>query len=405
MAITDAIKTDLLLKKLYGVAKTDTAANKSPGNEATASPSLNRGDLIWTQAASIPTTAAAVSGIVQAYQTTARIECTSDTSTNKISGTVYPTWKTELTNWIPPEFDTANVTNTYRVKVFFGATGVSDPSSTGGTQISADGTASTGEWYFDYQAGTLNFIGGTIPTGMTGTSVIYVYGYRYVGSVGVTQLPNLTVASSLTVNSRDVLSSLDIVSAAVANEISARAATSAALQSAINTVSAAAAAGAGVDTVSIFNAISVVSAGVDRVSNALSNEISNRASAVNVVSNALSVETANRISADNAVSIAAQSAVNTVSAAVNTVSNALSAEIVNRTSADNAASVAAQSAINTVSAAVNVVSNALSAEILNRVSAANVLSGRIDTVSAVAASGGGGGISFALALKIASLRL
>ena len=183
MAISDSIKTDLLYKKLFGVAKSDTAANKSPSNEATASPLLNRGDKTWTQAASIPTTAAAVTGVVQAYTTTARIQCTADTTTTAISS-VYPTWKTGLTDWIPPEFDTANVTNTYRVKVYFGASGVSDPATTGGTAIFADGSGGTGEWYFDYQAGTLHFLGGTIPTGMTGSSVIYIYGYRYVGTSG-----------------------------------------------------------------------------------------------------------------------------------------------------------------------------------------------------------------------------
>ena len=183
MAISDPTKIDLLYKKLFGVAKTDTSTNKSPSNEAIASPFINRGDKTWTQAGLIPTTAAAVTGVVQAYTTTARIQCTADTTTTAIGG-VYPTWKTGLTDWIPPEFDTANVSNTYRVQVYYGASGVSNPASTGGTQIFADGSGGSGEWYFDYQAGTLHFLGGTIPTGMTGSSVIYIYGYRYVGLSG-----------------------------------------------------------------------------------------------------------------------------------------------------------------------------------------------------------------------------
>ena len=94
---------------------------------------------------------------------------------------------------------------------------------------------------------------------------------------------------------------------------------------------------AAIDTVS--NAISVVSVGVDRVSNALSNEISNRASAdnalsnsISIVSNALSNEISNRNSAVNAVSNALSNEISNRGSAVNIVSNALSAEIVNRVS-------------------------------------------------------------------------
>jgi cytoskeletal protein CcmA (bactofilin family) len=101
-----------------------------------------------------------------------------------MSGSVYPTWKTGLTDWIPPEFDTVNVTNSYRVKVYYGASGLADPSTSGGTQIFADGILGTGEWYFDYQAGILHFYGNSIPTGMTSSHVIYVFGYRYVGPKG-----------------------------------------------------------------------------------------------------------------------------------------------------------------------------------------------------------------------------
>jgi len=204
MAINQTAYVDLLVKKLYGVDKTDLPGNKSPSNEAIASPLLNRGDKTWTQATSIPTTAAAVSNIVQAYTTTSLVECTGDNTTTPVSS-VYPTWKTGLTNWIPPEFDTVNGTNTYRVAVYFAATGAAASFPTGFTQIYADGSGGVGEYYFDYQAGTLNFIGGTIPAGMSGSSRIYVVGYRYVGLTGVTNLPNITLgtggaAGTLTTN-------------------------------------------------------------------------------------------------------------------------------------------------------------------------------------------------------------
>ncbi len=187
MAISDSTKIDLLLKKLYGVTKTDTAGNKSPSNEAISSPLLIRGDTIWTQANSIPSTAGVVTGVVQSYLSTSKIQCTADTTTQLISG-IFPTWRTNLTNWISPEFDTVNLTNTYRVSVYYGNTGLADPATTGGTQIFADGSGNAGEWYFDYQSGVLHFLGGTPPTGMTGSHTVYIYGYRYVGSTTINSL-------------------------------------------------------------------------------------------------------------------------------------------------------------------------------------------------------------------------
>jgi hypothetical protein len=182
MAISDTSKIDLLYKKLFGVAKTDTATNKGLGNESIASPSLIRGDKVWSQSGSIPATAAAVAGIVQAYQTTARIECTAITSAVPISS-VYPSWNTNLTDWISPEFG-----SDYFVKVYADTAGAANPASTG-TQLSDSGSGSIGEWYFDYQSGVLNFIGGTIPAVLTGslnqTKVLYLTGYQYTGLVGV----------------------------------------------------------------------------------------------------------------------------------------------------------------------------------------------------------------------------
>ena len=157
MAILDSAKVDLLFKKLFGVAKTDTPTNKGASNESIASPAINRGDKIWTQASNVPTTAAAVTGIVQAYQTTAAIQCVADTTSTAVGG-VYPTWKTNLTDWIPPEFGA-----TYFVGVYADTSGVANPVATG-TQMFDSGIAGVGEWFFDYQAGVLNFIGGTIPT-------------------------------------------------------------------------------------------------------------------------------------------------------------------------------------------------------------------------------------------------
>ena len=188
MAITDSAKVDLLYKKYFGVTKTDLPANKSPSNESIASPLLVRGDTVWQQASSIPGTAAAVAGIVQSYNSTSRIECTADTTTVPISS-VYPTWKTNLTDWVPSEFG-----STYFVKVYVDNASASDPSSTG-TQIFDSGSGGTGEWNFDYSAGVLNFIGGTIPTVLTSSKKIFVMGYRYIGLKGINVFGNLTVGN------------------------------------------------------------------------------------------------------------------------------------------------------------------------------------------------------------------
>lgn len=185
MAISDSQKVDLLYKKLFGVTKTDLPANKSPSNESIASPALLRGDNIWQEAANIPATAAAVANIVQAYQTTGRIQCTADTTTTPISS-VYPSWKTNLTDWIPPEFG-----STYFVKVYADTAGASDPTVTG-TQLSDSGIAGVGEWNFDYQSGVLNFIGGTIPAALTVSKVIFIVGYRYIGLRGIASLGNIS---------------------------------------------------------------------------------------------------------------------------------------------------------------------------------------------------------------------
>ena len=192
MAISDSQKVDLLYKKLFGVAKTDLPANKSPSNESIASPALIRGDTVWQQSDQIPATAAAVVGIVQSYQTTNRILCTDDITSVPV-GSVYPSWKTNLTDWIPPEFGA-----TYFVKVYADAPLAADPTVTG-TQLSDSGIAGVGEWNFDYQAGVLNFIGGTIPAVLT-AKVIYVTGYRYVGTKGLGGYSNIGNLNAATGN-------------------------------------------------------------------------------------------------------------------------------------------------------------------------------------------------------------
>ena len=196
MAISDSAKVDLLYKKYFGVTKTDLPANKSPSNESIASPALLRGDNVWQQATSIPPTAAAVASVVQAYQTTGRVECVADTTSTPISS-VYPSWKTNLTDWIPPEFGA-----TYFVKVYAETTGNVNPTT--GTPLSDSGIAGVGEWNFDYSAGVLNFIGGTIPAALTAAKVIYITGYRYVGTKGVTNYPGGMTIGNITITGNTI---------------------------------------------------------------------------------------------------------------------------------------------------------------------------------------------------------
>jgi len=177
MAISDNQKVDYLWKKLgYGATKTDTNANKFAPNEAIASPLILRGDKVWQQSSSIPTTLpGSSSGVVTVYPTSNPRECTED-----ITATSNRTWKTGLTDWIPPE-----IGSTYQAKVYIHTSGDAGNASTG-DQVFATGSGNDDEWFFDYQSGVLHFIGTNLPNGIsfTGKSV-YISGGRYTGAFGV----------------------------------------------------------------------------------------------------------------------------------------------------------------------------------------------------------------------------
>jgi len=177
MAITDAKKVDYLWKKIgYGATKTDTNANKLAPNEAIASPLLLRGDRTWNQASSIPAVLPGSSaGVVTVYPTSNPNETTQD-----LTATANRTWKTNLTDWIPPEFG-----STYQAKVYIHTSGDA-AGATGGTQVFATGSGNNDEWFFDYQSGVLHFIGANLPNGVdfTGKSV-YIAGGRYTGTIGL----------------------------------------------------------------------------------------------------------------------------------------------------------------------------------------------------------------------------
>ena len=196
MAITDAQKVDLLYKKIgFGVAKTDTSAFKSPSNEANASPLLTRGDTIWVESSLIPATKpVSNSSVMLLYQDTlsSTIQATLDST---VSGT-NRTWLTNLRDWIPAEFG-----SDYQVKVYADTNGSTTPQTTG-TQLFADGSGNSDSWYFDYQAGILNFPDTNVPTAVSGKR-IFVVGARYAGLKGIGTLANLDIGN-LNVNSMSI---------------------------------------------------------------------------------------------------------------------------------------------------------------------------------------------------------
>jgi len=197
MAISIAQYVDLLFKKLQGVAKTANASTKSASNESIASPAFIRGDVVWTQSDQIPSTAQAIANISLALIGANSVQCAADTTVPPIGG-IRPTWLTNTTYWVPQEFGA-----TWLPKVYVGPSGAANIEATG-TQIFSAGSSGTGEYYFDTQAGVLNFIGETIPAVLTAGNVVYVSGYQYVGDLGVTNLPSGTNIGNLQINGNTI---------------------------------------------------------------------------------------------------------------------------------------------------------------------------------------------------------
>ena len=178
MSISDNQKLDFLWKKLgYGATKTDINSVKTATNESIPSPLLLSGTGLWTDAYQIPTLIPSSSShIVEIYDDTGNGSATVET-VEDTTATPNRTWKTGLTNWIPPQFG-----STYAVKVYIAPTGTADP-QTSGTRIFAAGSGNNDEFFFDYQSGVLNFIGTNLPSGIDGNE-IFIVGARYIGKTG-----------------------------------------------------------------------------------------------------------------------------------------------------------------------------------------------------------------------------
>jgi len=197
MAVSIAQYVDLLFKKLQGVAKTANSTVKSASNESIASPAFLRGDIIWMESNQIPSTAQAVSGIANARINSNSVECVADTTVPPIGG-IYPTWLSNVPYWIPQEMGA-----TWLPKVFVGPSAAANIQATG-TQIFAAGIGGVGEYYFDTQAGVLNFIGETIPTVLTAGNVVYISGYEYIGAIGVTNQPGNVSIGNLEISNTTI---------------------------------------------------------------------------------------------------------------------------------------------------------------------------------------------------------
>lgn len=195
MAIAIAQYVDLLFKKLQGVAKTANSVTKGASNESIASPAFIRGDIVWMQSDLITSTAAAIANIANARINGNSVECTADITVPPIGG-IRPTWLSNVSYWIPQEFGP-----TWLPKVFVGPTGAANIQATG-TQIFTAGIGGVGEYFFDTQAGVLNFIGETVPSVLTAGNVVYISGYEYIGALGVNNntgnvnIGNLTIANT-----------------------------------------------------------------------------------------------------------------------------------------------------------------------------------------------------------------
>ena len=211
MAISDSQKVDLLYKKIaWSVSKTDTQAAREAYNEAVPSPLLIRGDSLWQLSGSIPASIPSVSSdIVQIYKDgggaySPTVECTEVVATDN------RTWSTGLTDWIDPQFG-----STYFVKVYVSTTGNTTP-QTSGTSLQAAGL-NDDQWYFDYQAGILNFIGTNVPTAISvalfgtadvpGTGRIFISGARYIGPKGATNFSNGLTIGNLSIAGNNISSS------------------------------------------------------------------------------------------------------------------------------------------------------------------------------------------------------
>jgi hypothetical protein len=220
--ITTVQAVDFLYKKLgYGVAKTDVST-RAASSETYASPFLTLGSAILQLDYSIPTYAsfgAMITGgniVTTANPTTGLpgglfVSNVITVQTTAVVGSITnATWNTGRTNWIPVPVGGQG----YQVGVFAGPPGLSI-SSLQGSGASSTGPAGTvavpvngvasDSWFFDYQAGILNFVDVSVPTTVSNVSnVVYITGAVYSGYTGITNWANLSVTGNINSTSGNI---------------------------------------------------------------------------------------------------------------------------------------------------------------------------------------------------------
>lgn len=186
MPVSSQQQLDLLWKKLgHGVAKTDTTAFKDATNESISSSQFIPADRIWSQSFMIPTVMPAASSSLVTVHNDAlltTVACTMD-----ITASANRTWLTGVQDWVPVQFG-----STYLVKVYIDSASSVTPQTTG-TQLFSAGSDNSDEWFFDYEAGVLNFIGENLPSISFTGKKIFIAGARYVGPTGLGTFGNISV--------------------------------------------------------------------------------------------------------------------------------------------------------------------------------------------------------------------
>jgi len=204
MAISQTVLTNRLDKKInYGKARTAFDAQKGPLNEAIASPLSQSTHQLWVQSEQIPALApTTTTSIVQVYQyaasgTSGIIEMTKDPTVSSdrayLACGTNSDVSTLLGGWIPTTFGA-----TYDAKFYIGAAGNhgnTDWSGLGFTQIFP--ATSGEEWYFDYDSGVFAFAGGSIPSGLSGNALYMTKGFKYAGTIGLSNFVNPNSVVSL----------------------------------------------------------------------------------------------------------------------------------------------------------------------------------------------------------------
>jgi hypothetical protein len=223
MAISQTQIVDYLNKKIgYSVAKTDTSTAKYPFNESIASPLLVPGATILQQDYLIPSISSAPSSntivngstIVAVYNTSTSAVVQGSVLSESVTN---ETWSTGITNWIPPSFGSG-----YQLKIYAGPPGASATTAANYTNLPVAGSGNNDSWFFDYQAGVLNFADTNVPTAAANVSnVVYFMGAVYTGTLGITNYANLNVVGNLTsINGNIVLTNGNIFAQNIYSNIS-----------------------------------------------------------------------------------------------------------------------------------------------------------------------------------------